>query len=329
MEGADREAGSRGIQLRSADQQPGRKRHAEKGEIPLQRAMEACGVMVDKAPIGMSRNTSNHTTWSKRQKCIQWTVEWIYGELGSRVKEPGSMLETMTLKDAFQEHLAVKQRNSRKKMEVNTEGSDHRQKRQKRGSKTVDERTISENQATEESVSRQVEKGPDTNDWEKDESNSVMVDKIVEAELTTTTADHKPSLHFYIHQTRPTRPTPKTALLAVEHTTKFSECLRGVTVREYPTIYALALSPEQVSRSGEYLLETETAFSLPILGDEAAEAAGNIINGAHDAEKGELDQTKPSNVVDVDGEAFNAEQASHQHNSIPTPTTTISPSAPD
>ena len=65
IERADRDATSRGVQLRG-DRQAGRRDGPVKGEVQLQRAIERCGVTIEKAPVGMSRNTNNKTNWNKK-----------------------------------------------------------------------------------------------------------------------------------------------------------------------------------------------------------------------------------------------------------------------
>jgi len=65
IERADRDATSRGVQLRG-DHKAGRRDGPAKGELQLQRARERCGVIIEKAPVGMSRNTNNKTSWNKK-----------------------------------------------------------------------------------------------------------------------------------------------------------------------------------------------------------------------------------------------------------------------
>ncbi len=62
---AERDATSRGVSL--AEEGPKRKnRDYAKGEAALEAAIEKCGVIVVKAPKGMSRAKQNKTHWSKK-----------------------------------------------------------------------------------------------------------------------------------------------------------------------------------------------------------------------------------------------------------------------
>ena len=38
----------------------------KKGDEPLRRAMERCGVIVERAPEGMAKNKQNTTIWHKK-----------------------------------------------------------------------------------------------------------------------------------------------------------------------------------------------------------------------------------------------------------------------
>jgi len=65
IERADRDAISRGVRLRGV-QQAGRREGPAKGEVQLQKAIEKCGVVIEKAPVGMSRSMNNKTSWNKK-----------------------------------------------------------------------------------------------------------------------------------------------------------------------------------------------------------------------------------------------------------------------
>lgn len=65
LERADRDATSRGVQLRGVHQPPRRDGPA-KGELQLQKAIDRCGVVIEKAPAGMSRSINNKTSWNKK-----------------------------------------------------------------------------------------------------------------------------------------------------------------------------------------------------------------------------------------------------------------------
>ncbi|KAG9243888.1 hypothetical protein BJ878DRAFT_98475 [Calycina marina] len=62
-----------------------RRKHGaqSKGEEPIQRSLRSTQTSIIRAPRGMIRNLENETSWSKRQKSINWQVEWLReGEAG-------------------------------------------------------------------------------------------------------------------------------------------------------------------------------------------------------------------------------------------------------
>lgn len=122
LDHADKNATSRGIVLEEAAR---RKGYIEKGEVNLKKAIEACGVIVVKAPKGMSRNKQNNTQVTKkyvrysvdsvvnprhallmsqhnRTRTLRWTVEWIHPD-GS--KGLGMCSETEPIGSAYILHL--------------------------------------------------------------------------------------------------------------------------------------------------------------------------------------------------------------------------------
>ena len=65
LDTADRDATSRGVLIHEDD---GRKLHVgpKKGEVNMRNATEKAGVIIQRAPKGMSRSKQNKTQWSKK-----------------------------------------------------------------------------------------------------------------------------------------------------------------------------------------------------------------------------------------------------------------------
>ena len=63
MERAERDAKARGVQLQAHSE---RKEGPVKGEVNLQKAIQECRVIVDKAPAGIKRRLQNGTSWNKQ-----------------------------------------------------------------------------------------------------------------------------------------------------------------------------------------------------------------------------------------------------------------------
>jgi hypothetical protein len=84
MESAGREARARGIALGEAGPDDGARRGGRKTEAKkraavarMQGAMRDRGVVVRRAPDGMSRRRWNATRWDGEKAALEWTVEWV------------------------------------------------------------------------------------------------------------------------------------------------------------------------------------------------------------------------------------------------------------
>ena len=65
LESAGRDATSRGIPVGQTDQL--RQRNGPgRGEVNLRKAVEACGVVIHRAPQGIKRSRENNTSWNKK-----------------------------------------------------------------------------------------------------------------------------------------------------------------------------------------------------------------------------------------------------------------------
>ncbi|KAH0545552.1 hypothetical protein FGG08_000383 [Glutinoglossum americanum] len=78
FENVEKECAERGIDVATPDAQS--HRPPQKGEYNMKRSIENCGVIVEMAPKGIQRAKENLTHWNKKQRCLAWTVEWIYGD---------------------------------------------------------------------------------------------------------------------------------------------------------------------------------------------------------------------------------------------------------
>lgn len=112
---AEKDATSRGVVTEDGAQPKG---HTYvKGEKALENALEKCGVVVSRAPRGMSRSKMNATKWKKkwvdslsmrllltfiRTKILEWTVEWAQP---NGTKTIGICPENQPLSEAYAAHL--------------------------------------------------------------------------------------------------------------------------------------------------------------------------------------------------------------------------------
>jgi hypothetical protein len=99
IERAGLDAGGRGIELYTRGTRDGNGGYQySKGDAALVRATDRVGLIVDRAPKGMSRNKVNQTRWLQRSKQIAWSVEWRTSE-GSEIQH--DCLETHTVVDLY------------------------------------------------------------------------------------------------------------------------------------------------------------------------------------------------------------------------------------
>lgn len=79
---------------------------------PLQRYIRENNIVVDKAPVGMSRQKTNQTRYIQKSKRIVWTVEWVDVKGVKRLSE---VHEAATLGDAYATMLAEREKESKKR----------------------------------------------------------------------------------------------------------------------------------------------------------------------------------------------------------------------
>lgn len=99
-------------------------------------------------------------------------------------------------------------------------------------------------------------------------------------------------VYFYLH--RPHTGTKQTVLIPVSPSSPLRDILRGRTVSEFPTIYILPQSPQELSQSGheKFLLEEEYLAHASPTGDGPDKADDSR---SEDGEKDGLD-----NLVNID-----------------------------
>lgn len=66
LDRAERNATSRGVVLENCLLNGKGTSQPAKGEVPLKAALERCGVIIARAPKGMTRNRQNGTKWVKK-----------------------------------------------------------------------------------------------------------------------------------------------------------------------------------------------------------------------------------------------------------------------
>lgn len=211
LDSADRDAAHRGIVLSSHDTDgvsTTRPQSLQKGEAPLQVALERSGVIISRAPKGMTRDKSNNTHWHKKRRCIVWTVEWILADGTVAIKEcaedrPISEVYSSTFAPPAKEpetNRAKKRRRKMQKRELESAGS-----------------------------GPPVEAVTEAFDNDKDDEGATR------PETKQTDQSTQPDFAFYLHS--PSLPNKNKVLSPLAPDATLSASLRNRLILEFPTIY--------------------------------------------------------------------------------------------
>ncbi|KAJ5098254.1 Zinc finger HIT-type [Penicillium argentinense] len=234
-----------------------------KGEAGFLRGAEAGGVRVVRAPRGMSRNKSNGSRWHPKHKCLNWSVEWI-SPTGEKVVR--NSLETTVLSEAYNRAfpLPKEDRPSLNTTKEEIEGQQDPAKESQPEEPTAEA-------ATSEPAKEQPEQPPAAEIIEaptEEKTEEKTEQKAPELPIVP----HR-DLYFYVH--RPRTATKKPVLAPLPPSATLRSVLRGRTVLEFPTIYALPdPSATLLTEDSRFILEEEylRTASAEELDDKSAES---------------------------------------------------------
>ncbi|KAL4780342.1 hypothetical protein BJX76DRAFT_338242 [Aspergillus varians] len=208
--------------------------------------MQEAGVTVIRAPKGMSRAKMNGSRWHPRQKCLQWTVEWVTDDGTKRL----NCAETITVAEAYDRAFPLtKEEKLLRSEEVSQESQKAAQ-----GSEKPAELTQSD-QAVPETAPQSSTTEPLRNEPTPAQENTAP------EPTEQTIAPHR-NIFFYIH--RPRTATKQPVLCPVAADITLANALRDRVVVEFPTIYVLRcpLDDSQPEES-KYILEKEYLRTHP------------------------------------------------------------------
>ncbi|KAF7585499.1 hypothetical protein BBP40_010796, partial [Aspergillus hancockii] len=229
------------------------------GEFGFLRGAEAAGVTVLRAPRGMSRNKANGTRWLAKNKCLNWTVEWIAGD-GERRNR--LCLESLTVAEAYDWSfpLPKEEREQRK-----------REEKEKREANTPDQQLEVELNSSEGLRPDQPTPSEPTPQAQA-ESKGKLDNTSGDQPSTNENTAHR-DVFFYLH--RPRTSTRQTVLVPLCPTSTLTSSLRDRTVLEFPTIYVLPDSPETLSEdeNAKFLLEKDYLRTQPQTELESADTS--------------------------------------------------------
>ncbi|KAL1955451.1 hypothetical protein VTO42DRAFT_8545 [Malbranchea cinnamomea] len=253
----------------------GKGKRLVKGEIPFVKAAERNGVRLVRAPKGLSRRRENTSSWMRRQKCINWCIEWV---LPDGTKEKTKSVETADVVGAFAKTAFARQHDRK-------DEDDAGQPRKKRKVETeTREATVAPDELAADEPEPLIEELDDKPNAEPTDSASGGTSRTVTPEIlpllvpsqtqqpqeqvvknkegadslaSEQTQEPEPrskKFHFYLHRPRSRSKFP--VLIPLAGSTTLTDALRGRTVLEFPTVYVL--EKELTSDGGsdaKYVLE--------------------------------------------------------------------------
>ncbi|GAD93129.1 HIT finger domain protein [Paecilomyces variotii No. 5] len=268
LERAERDVEHRGITLPSEGELAldgdedggvgaGKKRKREtlvKGEAGFLRGAEASGVMVVRAPRGMSRNKENMSRWHPKHKCLSWTVEWIASD-GQKIRRNCS--ETCTIAEAYDRIWPPPKEEKQVHDAHAADFTPH----------TVVDAGIQAQQAHEDGPGKPLEQPKDgeaSQDIDKDDTQDTLLPETEPPQTTAAEISQPESdtqnqprslsapvtyrgFYFYLH--RPRTATKQTVLIPLQPSDTLTTSLRNRMVLEFPTLYVLLQSPQELSQS--------------------------------------------------------------------------------
>ncbi len=324
---ADRDANARGFLLDEIGYQ-GRAARGKplKGEVPMKEALERCGVIVARAPQGMSRAKANHTRWSKEKRRLTWTVEWVHPD---GRKEERDCAEDCPFSDAYAAACNSKEGYvTRKKRKIAKEKShvaqnistapfdskhipagsnireaDQANHREPASSPVLTNGTKVENAETSSMEARAAVSQLSASE-SLDHSRKLLQNDSAPQEGPPTALQPPSLFGFYLHA--PSLPSKETVLVPLEQSASFACSLRNRLVLEFPTIYVFTAGdrvPDCDHKVPEGFISEEDFFlrAKKLLVEEVED--GEISNM-----KGKNDGGERKNDVDVFGKDFDAER---------------------
>lgn len=219
---------------------------------PLGRAMQSIGVIVDRAPKGMARNVGNTTNWSKHEKCINWTIEWITDD-GN--KSLGKGLDKHSIGRIYGRFLDEEERNrmtaEEKRSSKKRRAEDVKEEKARKRTKLMEGGNLSFGQPA-------LLQNPQSTAWnlESDQANhdGNLANRRSTFSDNLATHERVSKLSFYLHRPFTSAKHPK-VLIPLPPFDSLDTLLYNRVVLEFPTIYVLPFAANALPAG--YMLEED------------------------------------------------------------------------
>lgn len=229
-----------------------------------------------------------------RHKCLSWTVEWISATAEKTIR---NALETYPICEAYDRAFPLP-RQDRPSTEVKKET----------------EASQEEPSTEEKPMTTEVPDAPAPTTTTTDTQPTNPPNQESTQQPTAETEEQNPTLpitphrnlYFYLH--RPRTATKKPVLVPLPPLAKLASVLRGRTVLEFPSIYALPDSPETIlaaKESSPFILEEEylctaTPEELGEIGEATESEQEGTTNDVSGVDLGHVDERKVLEVLKQD-----------------------------
>ncbi|CAD6591056.1 MAG: hypothetical protein ASARMPREDX12_004905 [Alectoria sarmentosa] len=321
LDHAEKNATSRGFVL---EEERRRSKQPVKGVTQFNSALERCGVVVAKAPKGMTRSKQNETICSKKKRTLLWTVEWVHPD-GRKTLD--KLWETKFISTAYDDHVSY----------LDTSRPKKRRKPSQRHKDLVAAATLVSLSAPVNDSTAGAQPNGSTSTASvgkrKRDEDEAILDCTAEGEESNTVIDTDPGdaggvqnsasvpssstdppmtkqeptseFDFYLHH--PSLPSRRPVLVPLPPDAKLATSLTNRLILEFPTIYVL---PSQAGgRLPEGFVSEEDFFAsakkelIEEIAGEGTQIASPDMNGDEgkaDLEDGELDEGRLREVLGKD-----------------------------
>lgn len=225
----------------------------------LQRYLSENSIMVEKAPTGMSRQKANLTRVTHKSN-VMWTVEWV--DVDGKKSVDDECSEGRQINDLWNEVSAKRlnaEKGKKRKREAEKQSVAQKPDVQASEQQTGDDASKSSLQPRPESVDhfatptddKTVEPVPqkredlpsDEPTGEKPCDPSNALEKSAEhVEESLKVVNRTTPEYFYL--LKPFTASKSNVLIPIDSSGKLTECLKGQTVLEFPTVYVLPNAPD-------------------------------------------------------------------------------------
>ncbi|KAM3066118.1 hypothetical protein ACMFMG_010541 [Clarireedia jacksonii] len=280
------------------DRRKRRKTAADQNEEFMNSMLEKAGTNVIRAPAGMTRNVENATSWSKKQRCMNWQVEWVReANAGGRLLKKS--IERWSIADIYTDILEEERKKNMSPSSKNAERKRKAQEHKVRQAKKVK----TEGHNLLESSAPSFLQEPKTGAWETVTGYSTLSLDTEPFEEQSTTSKLDPKYHFYLHRPKTQSSYPK-VLVPINPTQSLTEVLRNRTVLEFPTIYVFETGPEELPSAfmleNDYVKATGDVVSKSVVEESDSEMSDEEEDAT--SEETSSDEDEDEDVVMEDGE---------------------------